>query len=80
MELGLKIPFLSCLPALVSEQSKLYLIPSKETYPATLIMEVVDWNESGKEELVVFQVKTRQSAVASIFLFGLGKGKRFLVW
>lgn len=50
MELGLTIPFLSRPPALVSEQSKLYLIPSKETYPAILIMEVADWNESGKEE------------------------------
>jgi len=32
---------LYCPPALVSEQSKLYLIPSKETYP-TLIMEVAE--------------------------------------
>lgn len=50
MKLGLTIPFLSRPPALVSEQSKLYLIPSKETYPATVIMEVANWNESGKEE------------------------------
>lgn len=49
MKLGMTIPFLSRPPAPVSEQSKLYLIPSKETYPAAVIMEVANWNESGKE-------------------------------
>ena len=55
MKLGLTIPFLSPPPATVSEQSKLYMISSKETYLATVIVDLQNGHTYCKKSIELFK-------------------------